>query len=77
MNADQHEDDLYRDLINELVELRKATAEAVGRRQYAYEVLDEGVETGHHDTMRRARLEFEQIDDDTRLRIEAAAGLVT
>ena len=62
------------DLQMELIELRQAVASALGRNQYAYNLLDEALETGHLESMQRARHEFDQLGEDVRARILDAAG---
>jgi len=61
-------------LQSELIELRQAVAETLGRHQYAYNLLDNALETGHLESMRRARREFDLLDDELRDRILDAAG---
>ena len=61
-------------LQEELLELRQAVASALGRHQYAYNLLDTAIESGHLESMQRARHEFELLDDDIRSRILDAAG---
>jgi hypothetical protein len=61
-------------LQEELLELRQAVATALGRHQYAYNLLDTALETGHLESMQRARREFDMLDEDVRSRILDAAG---
>ena len=61
-------------LQEELLELRQAVATALGRHQYAYNLLDTALESGHLESMQRARREFDLLDDDIRGRILEAAG---
>ena len=59
---------------DELIELRQAVASALGRRQYAYSLIDTALESGHLESMRRARREFDLLDEEIRDRILDAAG---
>jgi hypothetical protein len=61
-------------LQEELLELRQAVATALGRHQYAYNLLDTALESGHLESMQRARREFDLLDEDIRGRILDAAG---
>jgi hypothetical protein len=61
-------------LQEELLELRQAVATALGRHQYAYNLLDTALESGHLESMKRARREFDLLDEDVRSRILDAAG---
>ena len=61
-------------LQEELLELRQAVATALGRHQYAYNLLDTALESGHLESMQRARREFDLLDEDIRDRILNAAG---
>ena len=49
-------------------------ATALGRHQYAYNLLDTALESGHLESMQRARREFDLLDEDVRSRILEAAG---
>jgi hypothetical protein len=64
-------------LQEELLELRQAVAAALGRHQYAYNLLDTALETGHLESMQRARREFDLLDEDLRSRILDAAGTIS
>lgn len=61
-------------LQEELLELRQAVALTLGRHQYAYNLLDTALETGHLESMQRARREFDLLDEEIRSRILDAAG---
>lgn len=69
-----YQDNFEEPLQEELLELRQAVASALGRHQYAYNLLDTALETGHLESMQRARREFDLLDDDLRNRILEAAG---
>ncbi len=61
-------------LQEELIELRQAVASALGRHQYAYNLIDTALESGHLESMQRARREFDLLDEEIRDLILVAAG---
>lgn len=53
-------------LLEELLDLRRAVAEVLGRDQYVYHVIDEAVESQHTPTMAEALRAIEHQSDDVR-----------
>ncbi len=53
-------------LLEELLDLRRAVAEVLGRDQYVYHVLDEAVESQHTPTMAEALRTLEHQSDEVR-----------
>lgn len=56
-------------LLEELLSLRKAVAQTLGRDQYLYQVLDTAIATGHGPTWRRAWQELNRQPADIRDRL--------
>ncbi len=57
-------------LLEELLDLRRAVAEVLGRDQYVYQVIDNAVESRHCPTMAEALREIEHQSDDVRQHID-------
>jgi len=57
-------------LLEELLDLRRAVAEVLGRDQYVYRVIDEAVESQHSPTIAEALRTIEHQSDDVRQHIE-------
>jgi len=64
-----YQDETEAQILTELLELRQAVAEALGRRQYVYRLIDEAVHSGHEATMRSALSEFAQQPQDVTQRV--------
>ncbi len=57
-------------ILEELLDLRRAVAEVLGRDQYVYQVIDEAVESQHAPTIADALRAIEHQSDDVRQNIE-------
>ncbi|MBX7164794.1 MAG: hypothetical protein K1X74_00475 [Pirellulales bacterium] len=62
-----------RELMDELLELRRAVASALGREQYIHQVLDEAIESQYQPTLIEALSEFDRQPTEIKTRILEAA----
>lgn len=74
--ADLQEDAEYWQLVSDLMDLRRATAEALGSHD-ACDALDEKLPGDPRESMQPALEGFAPLDDELRARVVAAAGLVS
>lgn len=66
------EDEQLADLLGQLVELRQAVAQTLGRQQFLYDVVDRAVESGHLPQAQAAIDEFGLQPEDVRHRVKSA-----
>ncbi len=66
------EDEALADVLGQLVELRQAVAQTLGRDQYLYGVVDRAVESRHLPRAQAALVEFGMQPGEVRERIELA-----
>jgi hypothetical protein len=70
--ATNRELDEFDDLLDELLDLRRAVATVLGREQYVYHVLDRAIENRFAPAMRGAIDEFRRQPDDLQCRVRHA-----
>jgi len=64
--------DEFNDLLDELLDLRRAVATVLGREQYVYQVIDRAIETRFAPAMHTAISEFRQQPDEVQDRVRHA-----
>lgn len=73
MNDEWNDDAEARRMLDELLELRRAVAQALGREQYLHQLIDDAVESQYRPALIEALEEFERQPGDIKRRILEAA----
>ena len=74
---DLSEDRLLGQLVDELLDLRRAVAETLGREQYLYQVLDDAIESRHLPALSYAKQTYEHQPDEVKEIVNSNVALVT